>query len=90
MKLIAAVLFAFLLILQYHLWVNNGSVVEVWHTQELIAAQQQENKLLKERNLAEEAEVTDLKHGLEAIGERARAELGMISKDETFYQIVNE
>ena len=90
MKLLAATLFAFLLTLQYHLWAGNSSVVDVWHTQDLIAAQQQENRLLKERNLAEEAEASDLKHGLEAIGERARAELGMIGKDETFYQIVNE
>ncbi|MEO7557900.1 MAG: cell division protein FtsB [Gammaproteobacteria bacterium] len=90
MKLIAAMLLAFLLILQYHLWAGDGGLAEVWRTQQLIEAQQQENNLLKERNRAEEAEVADLKHGLEAIGERARAELGMISKDETFYQLVNE
>jgi len=36
------------------------------------------------------AEVADLKSGLEAIEERARAELGMIDEDETFYQFVRE
>ncbi|MEO5703352.1 MAG: cell division protein FtsB [Gammaproteobacteria bacterium] len=90
MKLIVVTLLAFLLILQYHLWVGDGSLAGVSRTQQSIVAQQQENTLLKERNLAEEAEVNDLKHGLDAIGERARTELGMISKDETFYQIVNE
>lgn len=90
MKLIAAALCAFLLVLQYHLWVGDGSLSGVWRTQQSIAAQQQENRALKERNLAEEAEVNDLKHGLDAIGERARSELGMIGKDEIFYQIVKE
>jgi cell division protein FtsB len=35
-----------------------------------------------------DAEVRDLKQGLEAIEERARSELGMIRKDEVFYQVV--
>jgi cell division protein FtsB len=34
------------------------------------------------------AEVADLKHGLEAVEEQARMELGMIKPDEVFYQIV--
>jgi cell division protein FtsB len=32
--------------------------------------------------------VRDLKEGNEAIEERARLELGMIKRDETFYQVV--
>jgi len=35
-----------------------------------------------------EAEVRDLKEGSEAVEERARMELGMIRKDEVFYQVV--
>jgi hypothetical protein len=34
--------------------------------------------------------VDDLKSGLEAIEERARAELGMVDEYETFYQFVRE
>jgi len=42
------------------------------------------------RNEALEAEVADLKSGLDAIEERARSELGMIDSDEDFYQFVRE
>jgi len=34
------------------------------------------------------AEVADLKAGMAAIEERARSELGMIGRNETFYQVV--
>jgi cell division protein FtsB len=40
--------------------------------------------------VALEAEVRDLKQGLEAIEERARYELGMIKSDEVFFQVVEK
>jgi cell division protein FtsB len=46
------------------------------------------NARLKARNDALDAEVRDLKQGLDAVEERARLELGMIKKDEMFYQLV--
>ena len=50
-----------------------------------------QNKIdLQERNNSLDAEVTDLKKGLQAIEERARSELGMIGKDEVFYQIISK
>jgi cell division protein FtsB len=42
------------------------------------------------RNGALEAEVRDLKQGLEAIEERARYELGMIKPGEVFFQVIEE
>lgn len=63
---------------------------EVWRLRDNIAAQKVENEQLRQRNLALEAEVRDLKQGMEAIEERARSELGMIKKDETFYQVIEE
>jgi cell division protein FtsB len=46
------------------------------------------NAQLRARNQAMDAEVRDLKDGSEAIEERARMELGMIRRDEIFYQVV--
>ena len=51
-----------------------------------IAAQREVNARLKVRNAALDAEVRDLKQGLEAIEERARSELGMIRQDEIFFR----
>ena len=35
-----------------------------------------------------QAEVEDLRQGLEAVEERARSELGLIKENEEFYQVV--
>ncbi len=61
------------------------------HTQELrqaVSAQRAENSTLRERNVALEAEVLNLKNGRAAAEELARTDLGMIGKSETFYQVV--
>jgi cell division protein FtsB len=78
-----------LVLLQYRLWIGNGSLTEVHHLQQEKESITQENESLKERNDSLAAEVLDLKHGLDAIEERARSEMGMIKKDETFYQLVD-
>ena len=48
----------------------------------------EDNARLKARNDALDAEVRDLKEGSDALEERARLELGMIKRDEVFYQVV--
>lgn len=90
MKIVVFILIAIVLLLQYPLWFGSGSVANLWRLEREIAAQEEENALLRERNAALEAEVVDLKTGLEAIEERARAELGMVKKDEAFYQIIEQ
>ena len=89
MKLTTAIFVLLLILLQYRLWIGNGSMTEVHHLQQQISQIEQENESLKERNLSLAAEVLDLKQGQEAIEERARSEMGMIKYDETFYQIVD-
>ena len=87
-KIAAYVLLAILVLLQYPLWFGSGGVFAVWSLNREIAAQEQENARLKERNQALEADVNDLKQGLAAIEERARTELGMVKKGEVFFQII--
>ncbi|OQX43248.1 MAG: hypothetical protein B0D83_01670, partial [Candidatus Sedimenticola endophacoides] len=82
MRLLIATLVLLLLVLQYRLWVGDGSLAEVHLLKREIAAQRDELATLRERNRALEAGVLDLKQGLQAIEERARSELGMIREGE--------
>ena len=88
-KIATYVLLAMLVLLQYPLWFGNGGVFAVWRLHREIAAQQKENDQLKERNRTLEAQVNDLKQGLEVIEGRARSELGMVKKGEAFYQVID-
>ncbi|MDH4553900.1 cell division protein FtsB [Pseudomonas sp. BN417] len=73
--------------LQYRLWVGDGSLAQVTELQQQIAEQKGENERLLERNRILEAEVLELKKGMETVEERARHELGMVKEGETLYQI---
>ncbi len=90
MKVLVGLLIVLLISLQYRLWFGDGSLQEVWRLGEEARATKAELLQLQSRNQALEAEVADLKSGLEAIEERARTELGMVDSDETFYQFVRE
>jgi len=82
-------LFALLLLLlaglQYRLWVGDGSLAQANHLKQQIADQRGENERLHERNRILEAEVLELKQGMETVEERARQELGMVKEGETLY-----
>ncbi|WP_084304197.1 cell division protein FtsB [Phytopseudomonas flavescens] len=73
--------------LQYRLWVGEGSLAQVSDLQQQIADQEGENERLLERNRILEAEVMELKKGMETVEERARHELGMVKDGETLYQL---
>ncbi|MDR9435302.1 MAG: cell division protein FtsB [Thiohalophilus sp.] len=90
MRILVAILLILFMLLQYDLWVGDGSLATVWHLKQEIKKQESENRQLRERNRALEAEVQDLKQGLEALEERARDELGMIKEGETFIQVIEE
>jgi len=90
MKFVNITLLILLVLLQIRLWNGNGSLPDVWNLEGIVAAQTAENEKLTERNLSLEAEVMDLKGGMEAIEERARSEMGMIVPGETFYLIVDK
>ena len=90
MKLLLLILGVLLIALQLRLWTGEGSIAEISAYDEKIASQSAENQTLQQRNEALLQEVADLKTGLDSIEERARDELGMIKKGETFFLIVEE
>jgi cell division protein FtsB len=88
MKWLAGALIAVVLMLQYRLWLSADGVREVSRLSDAVETQRSENGELTARNQQLIAEVGDLKAGMSAIEERARSELGMIGRNETFYQVV--
>ena len=87
-KVALYVLLGLLIVLQYPLWLGSGGLASLWKLKSEIAAQKAENASLRQHNRALEAEVLDLKQGLASAEERARLELGMVKKGESFYQII--
>lgn len=90
MKLLWSLLVLMLLALQYRLWIGEGSFSHASQLQAKVSAQSAYNQALQERNARLDAEVLDLKSGYAAIEERARADLGMIAKNETFFMVVSD
>ncbi|SDH70167.1 cell division protein FtsB [Nitrosomonas sp. Nm132] len=88
MKKLAFTLVILIALAQYPLWYGKGGWLNVFEIDQQVAAQRQTNQKLQNRNTVLEAEVNDLKKGLDAIEELARNELGMIRKDEVFFQIL--
>lgn len=88
MKWLAATLAVVVLLLQYRVWFSEDGVRDVARLKHAVAAQSEQNEQLAERNKQLGAEVRDLKTGMDALEERARSDLGMIARNETFYQVV--
>ena len=88
MKWLASALLTVVLLLQYRLWLSGDGVRELARLSESVAQQKADNAEAIARNQQLVAEVADLKSGMTAIEERARSELGMIGRNETFYQVV--
>ena len=87
MKVLAGVLGALILAIQYPLWLGKGGWLRAWDMDRQVDAQRGKNAGLELRNGALAADVRDLKQGLDAIEERARFELGLVKSDELFFQV---
>ena len=90
MKFVPLALIALIALLQHPLWIGKGSWLRGWDVDQQVRTQRETNQKLVMRNTALDAEVRDLKQGLDAIEERARSELGMVKRDEIFFQILDE
>ena len=88
MKIIALVLLLLFIWLQYKIWLQDGGIPEVIQLQEEVEQVKTQVEKLQERNSSLDAEVKDLKKGLDAIEERARSEMGMIKEGEVYYQVI--
>ena len=88
MKIITFVLLFLLIWLQYKIWLQDGGIPEVVQLQQELTEVKTEVQQLQERNSSLDAEVKDLKKGLDAIEERARSEMGMIKQGEVYYQVI--
>ena len=90
MRSLTLALAGLVVLIQYPLWLGKGGWLRVWEVDQQIIAQRDINVRLKTRNGALDAEVRDLKQGVDAIEERARSELGMIRQDEIFFQLLDD
>ena len=74
--------------LQGQLWLSDDGIRITQDLQAAVQDQKAENNRLRLRNASLEAEVLNLKQGRTAAEERARTDLGMIGRKETFFQVV--
>jgi cell division protein FtsB len=89
MKFLWAVLLMILLGLQYRIWLGSGSLAEINSLQRKIAEQEALNASMEARNEMLEIEVRELQQGTEGFEEKAREEMGMIKKGETFFLYIS-
>ncbi|WP_413110963.1 cell division protein FtsB [Thaumasiovibrio sp. DFM-14] len=89
MRLLTLTLLTVLAYLQWTLWVGKNGLLDYFAVRDYVVVQRAANLELEQRNAQMYAEIGDLNRGVEAIEERARNELGMIQKDETFFRIID-
>nr|WP_218942697.1 septum formation initiator family protein [Rhodoferax sp. BLA1] len=80
-------LITLLLLLHAQLWLGRGSLPKVAQLRADLADQLLKNEQSLQANSQLEAEVQDLKEGLEMVEEKARMELGMVKTNEIYVQI---
>ena len=87
MRIISVILAAFLLTIQAQLWLGKGGLPRGVQLRGELGAAQAANDQARARNAQLEAELRDLREGLEMVEEKARYELGMIKPDEIYIQV---
>jgi cell division protein FtsB len=87
MRLVPFVIAALLVLVQIELWFGRGGMPHVMALRAELATQQTDNDKARARNERMNAEVADLKEGLEMVEDKARHDLGMVKADETLVVI---
>lgn len=89
-KILPILLIALIIFIQYRLWFNSNGILAMQQLKKQLASQSAENDQLKLRNDNLILQIQSLQSNQDAIESRARQELGMIKKGETFYQLVDK
>ena len=90
MRWLIIILVVLLAGLQWRLWVGEGSLAHRAELNRQLQQQESENQALRERNQLIATDVESLKANLDAIEEKARADLGMIKQGGTFYLVIDK
>ncbi len=90
MRWLLAILVALLLVLQYRLWIAEGSLAEQQRLEQQVQEQIAVNEALRARNAVLEREVLELQNSNTVVEQRAREELNLVREDEVYYQFVDE
>ena len=90
MKFLTFIFVALILVLQYPLWLGKGGWLNVISLNKQIDQQLKVNELIKSENDILLAVVQDLKNGTDVIEGKARFDLGLIKKNETFFLIIDK
>jgi cell division protein FtsB len=87
MRYISLGLIVLLGLVHAELWFGKGGVPRMVELQGRLNEQLASNEVAKTRNAQLDAEVRDLKEGLEMVEEKARFDLGMVKPDEILVQL---
>ncbi len=88
MKALLIVFALVLILLLAGLWVGPGSFPDLWKIENRKVLQEQSNAEKTEQIRKIKAELDDVASSKDALEERARSELGMTKKGETFFEVV--
>jgi cell division protein FtsB len=86
-RYITVALLMLLALVHAELWFGKGGIPRMMELQGRLHEQQAANDTARARNGQMDAEVRDLKEGLEMVEEKARYELGMIKPNEIYVQV---
>ena len=88
MKALLIIFSLLLMLLVAGLWIGPGSYPDRWRLDDRTIVQEQSNTDKKDKIKKIQAELDDASSSKEALEERARSELGMTKKGETFFEVI--
>ena len=88
-RTVALLLLLLLLLVHVQLWSGRGNLGEVATMRTQLAEQQAANAKARLANEQLNAEVQDLKQGLDIVEEKARSELGMVKPGEVYVEVLS-